>query len=307
MNTELLNVNSISLWGVDLSLVGTVALIFIMVTMGFTLKAGDFKRLLETPKPIFIGLSAQLILLPLVAFSLVYIFQPPLPIAMGIVILSCCPSGATSNFFSHLARGNVAISVSLTALSGSIVIFTIPLLVNLAIHLFSTTVEERVYLPVLKSMLQIFVMIILPVSVGMGVRAWKPAAAIAIERYATKISFAVVVLLMVAVLIHIQPVIMDMLASAGLITVLLNVSTMAIGFGLAIGFKLEERDMRSICIEVGVQNYLLSVVIAIGLLKNPSFAIVPIIYLFVMYITVFSFIGYCRYYRDYRDRKLQFS
>jgi len=297
MSTELLNVTQVSLWGIDLSQVGSIALMLIMVTMGFTLKLADFKRLLLAPKPIVIGLVAQLILLPATAFAIVTVFQPPLPIAMGIIILACCPSGATSNFFSHLAGGNVAISISLTSISGVIVIFTIPLLVNLAIELFGEP-GPKVFMPVLASMARIFMLILAPVIIGMAFRHWKQNLADAIEPYATKISFAVIILLILAVLWHLRPILGEIIAQAGLITLALNISMMTLGFVLALTFKLEERDARSICVEIGVQNYLLSVIIAIGLLKNPTFAIVPIVYLFTMYLTVFSFIGYCRYVRD---------
>jgi len=285
------------MWGVDLSQVGSIALMLIMVTMGFTLTLADFKRLLLAPKPVIIGLIAQLVLLPAMAFALVTIFQPPLPIAIGVIILACCPSGATSNFFTHLAGGNVAISVSLTSISGIIVIFTIPLLVNLAIALLGEP-GPKVFLPVVTSMMRIFMLILAPVIVGMAFRHWKPILAESIEPYATKVSFSVIILLMLAVLWHLKPILGDIIASAGLITLALNISMMALGFALALIFKLEERDARSICVEVGVQNYLLSVIIAIGLLQNPSFAVVPIVYLFTMYLTVFSFIAYCRYVRD---------
>jgi len=256
------------MWGVDLSQVGSIALMLIMVTMGFTLKLADFKRLLLAPKPVIIGLIAQLVLLPAMAFALVTIFQPPLPIAIGVIILACCP-----------------------------VIFTIPLLVNLAIALFGEP-GPKVFLPVVTSMMRIFMLILAPVIVGMAFRHWKPILAESIEPYATKVSFSVIILLMLAVLWHLKPILGDIIASAGLITLALNISMMALGFALALIFKLEERDARSICVEVGVQNYLLSVIIAIGLLQNPSFAVVPIVYLFTMYLTVFSFIAYCRYVRD---------
>lgn len=310
MNSELLNVDDIVIWGLDLSVVGTVALVFIMVSMGFTLTTGDFRRVFVQPKAIIVGLTAQLILLPMAAFALVYALQPPLPVAIGIIILSCCPSGATSNFFSYLAAGNVAISVSLTALSGTIVLFTIPLLVNLGIHLFSTDSDATVYLPVIESMLRIFAMIVVPVGTGMLIRAWKPTFTMAIERYTTVASFATIVFTMAAILVHIQPILPEMLEMAGLITVVLNVTMMTLGFLLAKIYSLSEKDTRSVCIEVGVQNYLLSVVIAIGLLKTPSYAIVPIVYLFVMYCSVFSFIAYCRFFRAAKmpsDSDIQFG
>ena len=300
MTTDILNINQIFVWGIDLSQIGTVALILIMVTMGFTLKADDFKRILQQPFAVVIGLIAQLILLPFVAFCLVAIFQPSLPIAMGIIILSCCPSGATSNFFSYLARGNVAISISLTAVSGVIVIFTIPLLVNLATSLFAETAQQQIYLPVLPSMLRIFSLIVLPVIIGMAIRYRYPRLAVAIEPYATKLSFFILVLVMIAVLFHLQSALVTILVSAGVITLTLNLIMMIVGFWGALMFKLSECDARAVCIEVGVQNYLLSVVITIGLMQQPAYAVVPVIYLFVMYITVFSFIAYCRFYRDKR-------
>ena len=298
MTEDILNINQISFWGMELSHIGTAALVLIMVTMGFTLKVDDFKRILLQPSAVIFGLVAQLVLLPAAAFALVAILQPDLAIAMGVIVLSCCPGGATSNFFTHLARGNVAISISLTAISGLVVIFTIPLLVNLATHLFAETAEQGVYLPVLSSMLRIFSLILLPVIIGMAIRHWRPQLALAIEPRATKISFVILMLVMVIVLSHLQSALLTILASAGAIALALNLLMMAAGFFGALIFRLNEQDARAICIETGVQNYLLSVVITIGLLQQPAYAVVPVIYLFVMYVTVFSFIAYCRLYRD---------
>ncbi|MGS2724014.1 bile acid:sodium symporter family protein [Porticoccus sp. GXU_MW_L64] len=295
---DILNVNQITFMGVNLALIGTVALMLIMVTMGLTLDLNQFRRSFKQPKAIVVGLVAQLVLLPTVAFILVTLFEPALPVAIGLIILACCPSGATSNFFTHLARGSVATSICLTTLSGLVVIFTIPLIINFALDKLLEDEQQRIFLPVIPSMLRIFVLIVLPVIVGMVFRYLWPRLSALIEPWATRFSFVTILFTMALVLKHVAPVLPELIIEAGAITLLLNATMMGVGFAVALWLRLEEKNARCICIEIGVQNYILSVVIAIDMLNNPTFAIAPIIYLFVMYITVFSFIGYCRFFRD---------
>ncbi len=296
---EILNVAAITLWGFNLADIGSIALIVIMLTMGFTLQLGDFRRELAAPKAIVAGLTAQLVLLPAMAFFLAWLFEPNPSLIMGLIVLSCCPSGATSNFFTYLAGGNVATSISLTTLSGLIVIFSIPLLVNFAIDLYIDS-DRRVYLPVVPSMIRIFTLIVLPVMCGMLLKKYFPRVTTRVEPLLTRLSFAVILFTMGVILYHVFPVFLQLMVEAGLITLALNVSMMLLGFVLATMVGLSEGNKRCICIEVGVQNYMLSIIITIGILQVPQFAIVPILYLFVMYVTVFSFIAYCRWVRDNR-------
>jgi BASS family bile acid:Na+ symporter len=297
MNTDLISsVTELSILGVDLAIIGTVALILIMVTTGLTLEGRHFKPVLAAPKAIYFGLMVQLIGLPMVAFALVYWFEPSAYIALGLILLSCCPGGATSNFFTLLAKGNVATSICLTVLSGMVAVFSIPYLLNFALNLYSEN-TEIIFLPVAESMLRIFVLIVLPVIIGMAINYKFPAFSRHIESTATRVSFVFVLLTMVVILYHIMPIVPDLIKDAGLITLLLNVSMMLFGFLGAKILCLDERNMRCVTIEIGVQNYLLSVVIALTMLQQPLFAIVPLLYLFIMYITVFSFIGYCRFFR----------
>lgn len=295
-NLQLLDVR---VFGVDVSDVGTFALIVIMVTMGLTLELKDFSKLLEAPRAVSIGLIAQLVLLPAMAFLLVWIFEPSLPIAVGLIILACCPSGATSNFFSFLAHGDVALSVVLTATSGLVVVFTAPMIIAFALDRF-TGEGQQIELPIVASMLRIFYLIVLPLMVGMIIRGVAPIVALRVEPWATRSSFVLILFTMAALFAYISDNFVALLGASWKVTVTLNVVMMAVGYFAAMAMRVNEPQRRSICIEVGVQNYILSVVIAIALLQRPDFAIVPVIYLFTMYVSVFSFIGWSRY-RHQRD------
>lgn len=299
MNTELIiDVTQITMFGVNLAVIGALALFIIMVTTGLTLKIGDFNPVLRTPKAVYLGLFFQLLVLPSAAFSLVYIFEPAQYIAIGLIILSCCPGGATSNFFTLLAKGNVATSICLTLLSGIATVFSIPWIVNLALDMYLEA-GTAIFLPIGESMLRIFILIVLPVMIGMGVRhKVKDSLINRIEPVATKLSFSLVVFTMAIVLYHVWELIPAFIRDAGLITLSLNLSMMVLGFVAALTMRLDERNMRCMVIEIGVQNYLLSVVIALSMLQEPLFAVVPLLYLFIMYITVFAFIGFCRVFRQ---------
>ncbi|MEM6625520.1 MAG: bile acid:sodium symporter family protein [Pseudomonadota bacterium] len=292
-----INLLGLQFLGMNVADIGTYALVFIMATMGLTLTPADFKKVYEAPKAVAIGLVGQLILLPAFAFLIVISLSPPPAVAIGLIILACCPGGATSNFFSFLARGDVALSIALTAVSGFVVVFSIPILINAAISMFAES-GETVRLPIVQSMAQIFMLVVAPVLTGMSVRRYFPKLALSIERYATKLSFAAVLFTMVVMLHAIWPILPSMLIDAGAPVLMLNTSMMALGFGAALLLQTGERQSRSICVEIGVQNYILSTVIAIALLKRPEFAVAPVVYLFTMYLTVFSFIAYCRFVRD---------
>ncbi len=300
MPDQTLDLLGVTVWGVNISDVGMIALVVIMVTMGLTLDPDQFRRVITRPKALSVGLAAQLLVLPAVAFGLVFLFAPVLPVAIGLIILAACPSGATSNFFSYLARGDVALSVVLTAISGVIVTFTLPLLVNLGLYLFAGTTQD-IHLPVVPAMIRIFELIVLPVVAGMAIRRWRPSLAAAIEPAATRLSFAIILFTMAVLFAYVAEHFLAMLGASWKVTVTLNVVMMAFGFLAALGMGVSEARSRTISIEIGVQNYLLSVVVAISLLGRPDFAIVPIVYLFTMYVAVFSFILYCRLVRD-RDQ-----
>lgn len=295
MHTTLdgLNLLGMQVFGVSLSLLGTIALWIIMLTMGLTLTLRDFAKIGTDPRGVALGLVGQLLVLPLAGFFLVWLLQPPLAIGIGLILLAACPGGATSNFFCHLARGDVALSIVLTVISGMAALLTVPFYVNLGLDLFAGEASD-IRLPVVRTMVFIFITLIVPVVIGMSFRHAFTAAAAAIEPWATRLSFALVLFTMGVMLWSLRHQMLNIVLDAGLIALLLNASMMLVGFSVARRFALGERQARSISIEIGVQNYILSFVIALSLLQRAEFAITGIMYLFVMYITVFSFIAWSR-------------
>jgi len=148
------------------------ALIIIMLGMGLSLVFDDFKRIIVYPKAIFVGLTNQLIILPILGFTIASVFPTRPEIAIGIMILAACPGGPTSNLIAHLAKGDTALSVTLTALSSFVTILTIPFIVNFALVRFSGE-GQIVKLNVLETIIQIFVIIVIPVVIGMIIRHYK--------------------------------------------------------------------------------------------------------------------------------------
>jgi BASS family bile acid:Na+ symporter len=294
-----LDVLGLTFLGLSMADISTWALVIIMLTMGLELNVASFAEIRRKPLPIVVGLACQLLLGPAVAFALAFIFQPPLAVAVGLVLLAACPSAATSAFFTYLAKGEVAISITLTAISGPIVTFTLPVLVNLALRTFGGE-GQAIRLPVLESMIEIFTLIVIPVAAGMGLRALAPKIATRVGRVASKLCFVVVLGIMAVLMSYLWDRIPALLAAAGVVTLLLNVLMMAGGFLAAKAMKTTEAQSRAISIEIGIHNFILAVVICLAILRRPDFAVVPITYLFVMYMTVFLFIAYCRFVRDRR-------
>ena len=286
-----------SVLGLNAAAIGTIALIVIMVTMGLTLQIRDFHLLLTSRRAVLTGLVSQLVLLPALAFLLVFLLSPPAPVAIGLILLACCPGGATSNFFTHLARGDVALSVTLTTVSGVVVVFSLPLLVNLGLIWFEDG-PQPLRLPVGPTMLRIFLLILFPVMVGMTVRRYAPSFAARAEPILTRISFGTILITMGVILDHVWADLGAIIKETWQVTVALNATMLVVGYLGAKLVNVNEARSRCIAIETGVQNYILSVVLALTLLGRPDFVAVPVMYLFTMYVTVFSFIAYCRFVRD---------
>jgi BASS family bile acid:Na+ symporter len=150
-----------------------LALAIIMLGMGLSLVVDDFKRILLYPKAILVGTLNQIILLPLAAFAVIALLGIKAELAVGMVILAACPGGPTSNLISHLAKGDTALSISLTVASSLITVFTIPFLVNFAIVEFIPGGEQQA-LPVFKTIVSVLLITLIPVGIGMLVRNWKP-------------------------------------------------------------------------------------------------------------------------------------
>jgi BASS family bile acid:Na+ symporter len=158
-----------------------LALFVIMLGMGLGLKIDDFKRVFTEPKGVLVGLIAQLLLLPLVGFGLATLFPLSPELAVGVVILATCPGGSTSNLMTYLAKGNVALSITLTAISSVITVLTIPLIINVAMRHFLEA-ETTLQLPFVKTVIQIAVITLVPISIGMALHRYAPKFAATAEK-----------------------------------------------------------------------------------------------------------------------------
>lgn len=260
------------------------ALIIIMLGMGLSLQTADFKRIFLYPKAIFLGLTNQLILLPLIGLGIALVFPLQPEIAIGIMILSACPGGPTSNLISHLAKADLALSVTLTALSSLITILTIPFIVNFALENFMGA-GEFIELNVLSTIAQIFVIVVIPIVVGMFIRKVKPHFADKMGKPVRIASGVVLGLIIVGLVVKERANFVSYFEQAGIATFLLNVITMAIGYFSAKLFGLQIKASRSIAIESGIQNGTLAITIAVVLLENTAFAIAPAVYSLLMFVT----------------------
>ena len=270
-----------------------LALIVVMAGLGLTLTPADFKRVIVFPKAAAVGLAAQLIGLPLTAFALGYLLAPSPAIAVGAVILAACPSGVTSNAYSFAARADVALCVTLSAVTSIITVFTIPLLTYLALQVF----YEQGQIPALPigQMLRTLVTVtILPVAGGMIVRAIAPGVASRALEPLRRVVMVLLIVVLSAAALSSYGVIRDNLATAGLLVVSMNLFTMALGYGVARLARLPAAQAVTITYEVGIQNLALAMLITLTILRSPDLAVAALLYAVVMPATALAFLPVAR-------------
>ena len=268
------------------------SLIIIMLGMGLSLVTDDFKRIFIYPKAIIIGLLNQLILLPLIGFTIAILFPLSPEIAIGIMILVACPGGPTSNLIAHLAKGDTALSVTLTAVSSFVTILTIPFIINFALIYFQDE-GKIIRLNVMETIVQILVIIIIPIIIGMAIRKYKESFALRMAKPVRIASGIVLALVIIGIIIKEKENFVSYFQQAGIVALILNVVTMLLGYYSSKLFKLKTNRAISISIESGIQNGTLAITIAVVLLGNSAFAITPAIYSLIMFFTggVVIFLG----------------
>ena len=261
-----------------------ISLMIIMFGMGLSLTILNFKRIIVNPKAMIIGLTSQIIILPILGYLIATALDLSSTTAIGIMLLAACPGGPTSNLLTHLAKGDLALSVSLTAVASLLTIVTIPFIMQFALAEFSNQ-SEGVTVDAQTMIKQLLVIVLIPVSIGMWVKTNFPVFAEKMEK-PTKIASAIIfILVIIGVTYSIKDAFMGYLNEAGLPAILLNISTMTIGFSLAVLFKLNRPQAISISIESGIQNGTLAITLATIALNNAEFAIVPAIYGLLMFAT----------------------
>ncbi|MDZ4203645.1 MAG: bile acid:sodium symporter family protein [Bacteroidales bacterium] len=262
-----------------------LSLAIIMLGMGLSLVPFDFKRVLIYPKATAIGIVNQLIVLPIVGFLLLMIFPLRSPeLVVGIMILAACPGGPTSNLISHISKGDTALSITLTAISSLIAVISIPLIVNFALGYFMQK-GEYIPLPVFKTIIALMIITLVPVAIGMFIRARATAFAKRMDKPVKIISGILLFLIIFAAINSNKEIFVDSFKDVGPIALTLNVVMLAIGYFSASWLKLKRAQSITISIESGIQNGTLGITIASVLLHNNVMAISPAIYSLIMFMT----------------------
>jgi len=258
-----------------------VALIIIMLGMGLSLVIDDFKNIFKNPK------VNQLVFLPLIGFGIASVYPMEPDIAVGLMILAACPGGPTSNLISFMAKADLALSVTLTAFSSLITILTIPMMVNFALEHFSDA-GQVIQLDVVQTIGQIAVIVVIPILIGMFIRMKKPEFAERMGKPVRTASGIILAVIIIGIIAKERANMLDYFAQAGIVTLLLNVLTMGVGYVTAKIFALNTKQRFSIAIESGIQNGTLAITIAVVLLGNTAYSIAPAIYSILMFLTGFA-------------------
>lgn len=261
-----------------------ICIFLIMMGMGLSLVPNDFKRVVKYPKAVSIGLIHQLVLLPLIGFALANIMPLEPEYAVGVMLLVICPGGTTSNMFTHLAKGDVALSVTMTAIASLITVFTIPVILNLSLSYFISQ-DNEFQLPILTTMFSLMKLTIIPIALGMLIKAFAPNIASSTQIYVTRFGILFLTMLIVFLTYIQQDIVIPAFIAAGPVSLLLNISTMALGYYSSKWLQLNHAQTTSITIEVGLQNSTLSMFMALTLLENYKMSFTPAIYTLIMLFT----------------------
>jgi BASS family bile acid:Na+ symporter len=259
-----------------------LALALIMFPLGLNLTPADFLRIVRQPRALLVGIVCHFVLLPLVCFAMIEAVGMEGAFAAGFLLLAACPTGTTSNLLTHLARGDVALALSFTAVASVLTIFTLPLIVSWALARYLASGQE-VPVPVGLLMGQVFFMLGVPVLLGMAVRHYRAGLALRIEplltRAATLLFFAIVALAVV----RNWALLRDNFATLAPFAIALNLVMLGIGFAVAWAIRLSRRQSITLGIETAIQNATLALVIASSLLQIDAMAVPGALYGVLMY------------------------
>lgn len=262
-----------------------MALVVIMLGLGLSLTVEDFRKVISRPKPIVVALVCQTLILPLICFGIVYASALPAAIAVGMMLLAASPGGSSANLYSHLAGGDVALNITLTTINTVLALATLPIIVNFSLMFFYG--EGKVIPLQIDKVLQIFGLVLVPVAIGMLVRNRYPGLAVALDKPVKILSSVFLAGIVLVALIQEWSTLVTWGPVIGLATLVFNLVSLAIGYGVPRLMRLDRRQAIAICMEVGIHNSTLVIAIAMSptLLNNSEMAIPPAIYGLIAYIT----------------------
>jgi BASS family bile acid:Na+ symporter len=254
--------------------IAPIALALIMLGLGASLTVKDFTKVVQSPKDFFIGLICQLILLPIIAYLLIIILKTPIELALGVMLIAAAPGGVTSNVLTKFADGDVALSITLTAITSLISIVSVPYVVFLSIELFDITYVKK-EVSMLSISLKMFFVVTVPVIIGMIIRKFANDLIIRNMKIINKISIGLFLIVFIAIYIEEWDSIVMFIAKAGVIALTLNVTMMVVAFYIAKFFTTGVAQRRCISLEAGLQNGTLAVFVGLQLFGDNMVYMVP--------------------------------
>ena len=260
-----------------------------MLGLGLGLKTEDFTRVLKNPKDFLVGLFCQLIILPIVAYVLIIILRTPVELALGVMVIAAAPGGVTSNVLTKFANGDVALSISLTAIISLISIISVPLIIfQSAVLLGATNISQEITMTGIA--LKMALVVTVPVIIGMIIRSFLDNFISSKVSIINKINAALFVIVFAAIWIEERENIISYLSQAGLVVLILNVTMMIIAYYLAKTFASGIEQRKCIALECGLQNGTLAVFVATQIFNDIIYMIPTAAYALIMYITAFTFL-----------------
>lgn len=266
-----------------------MALGIIMLGLGLSLTLADFTRVAKFPKPVLIGLGCQLLLLPLVCFFLAKAFGLAPALAVGLMLLAASPGGTTANLYSHLAHGDVALNITLTAVNSVIAVLTMPLIVNLSLAYF---MEGDQALPLqFTKVVQVFIIVLGPVAIGLWIRSRFPGFALRMEKLVKIISALFLLVIIILAVVKDWQTFVDYAPLVGGAALAFNLISLAVGYWVPRLCKLSLRQSIAIGMEIGIHNGTLAIALALSpmLLNNATMSIPAAIYSIIMFFTAAAF------------------
>jgi BASS family bile acid:Na+ symporter len=259
----------------------------IMLGLGLSLTPADFRRVLQYPRAVLVGLICQTIILPLICFGLAKAFGLSPELAVGMMLLAASPGGASANLFSHLARGDVALNITLTAVNSVLSLITLPLLIGLSLAAF---MDQEKTVPVqFGKVLQVVAVVIIPAVIGMLIRDRKPALSERLDRPVRITSAALLAALVIAALVQQRAILGGAVVAVGGAALTFNLLSLGIGYFVPRLAGLDRRQAIACGMEIGIHNAALAIAIADKVLDNPTMAIPPAIYGILMFFTAAAF------------------
>ncbi len=264
-----------------------LALGVVMLGLGLSLTVADFARVLRYPRAVLVGLFTQTVVLVTVAYLFARLFSLPPELAAGMMLLAASPGGATANIYSHLARGDVALNITLTAINSALALVTLPLIVNAALGHFLG--QDQYVPPPTRKVIEVAAIIVIPVLVGMALRAGSTRLAARLEKPIRIFAVVVLAAVILAAIAAEWERLPGFIAAVGAACLAFNLSSMGIGYALPRMLRLPREQSIAISMEIGIHNGTLAIFIALNVLQDARMSIPAAVYSIIMFVTAGAF------------------